>query len=64
MYKTTESETKEKITVDINTLASMLCIGRNSAYEVGKQAGAVIKVGRRTLFNVSKVKAYMDEISA
>lgn len=45
MYKTTENETKEKIAVDVNSLASMLCIGRNSAYDVGKAAGAVIKVG-------------------
>lgn len=63
MFKTQEFEIKEKIAVDINGLTSMLSIGRNSAYEIGKAAGAVIKVSRRTLFNVSKIKAYMDSIS-
>ena len=51
------------LTVDTEGLKSLLNCGRNSAVEIGKQAGAEIRVGKRLLWNVSKVKRYINAIS-
>ena len=53
----------QKIAVNVNELCEMLCIGKNKAYQVGADAGAVVKIGRRTLFNVEKIRAYINERS-
>ena len=63
MRKTTNTETENKITVDINGLQAMLSIGRNTAAEIGEKAGAVIRVGRRKLYNVRKIEEYMNKLS-
>lgn len=63
MRKTQVFETKEKIAVDIVALQAMLSVGRKSAAEIGENAGAVIRVGRRKLYNVEKVKRYMDSLT-
>lgn len=63
MRKTNIQPTNERITVDIDTLQKMLSIGRNNAYKIAEDANAVISIGRRKLFNVKKVQAYMDSIS-
>lgn len=63
MHKTNFIETDNKITVDINGLRSMLCVGRNTAAEVGEKAGAVVRLGRRKLYNVKKIEMYMDKIT-
>lgn len=53
-----------KIAVDINELKIMLSVGRDSAAAIGEKAGAVIRVGRRKLYNVQKVSEYMYELTA
>lgn len=63
MRKTNNIESDSKITVDINGLQAMLSIGRNTAAEIGEKAGAVIRIGRRKLYNVSKIEAYMNKLS-
>lgn len=63
MYKTNVIETNNKITVDINGLQAMLSIGKNTAAEIGEKAGAVIRIGRRKLYNVKKIQEYMDGLS-
>ena len=63
MRKTNNTETDHKITVDINGLQAMLSIGRITADEIGKEAGAVVRIGRRKLYNVAKVQAYIDCIT-
>lgn len=63
MYKTNVIDTSTKITVDLPTLAGMLGVGKTTAIRVGKEAKAVIKIGRRTLYNVAKVQAYMEGLS-
>lgn len=60
MNKTTYHDTTDKMAVDINGLQAMLSIGRNTAAEIGEKAGAVIRIGRRKLFNVKKIQAYID----
>lgn len=62
MYKTNRVKSdSNSIAVDINGLQELLGVGRNTADKIGKDAGAVIHIGRRKLFNVSKVQAYLDQ---
>ena len=60
MYKTKTVNTTNQMAVDINKLQEMLGVGKNTADKIGKEAGAVIRIGRRKLFNVSKIQAYID----
>ena len=63
MFKTNNTETDKKITVDINGLQSMLSMGRHSATKIGEDAGAVIRVGKRKIYNVRKIEEYMNKLS-
>lgn len=47
--------------VDINGLKELLGVGKYTANKIGKDAGAVFYVGRRKLFILSKVQAYLDQ---
>ena len=51
------------ITIDIHTLMSMLGVGRNTALMVADEAGAVLHIGSRKLYNVEKIKAYIDKLT-
>ena len=61
MRKTNTSENDNKIAVDINGLQSLLSVGRRTAERIGLESGAVIKIGRRTIYNVSKVESYLNQ---
>lgn len=50
----------EKVTVDIKQLTEMLSVGRNTALAIAESAGAGIKFGRRKLYSVAKIKAFMN----
>ncbi len=56
-----KNNTVERITVDIKELTEMLSVGRNTALAIAESAGAGIKFGRRKLYSVERIKAYMDE---
>lgn len=62
MKKTNYTDTDVKLTVDITGLQQMLCIGKNSASEVGEKAGAIVRIGRRKLYNVKKIEAYINSM--
>lgn len=51
------------LTVDTTGLQELLNAGIKTATEIGVAAGAKIYVGRRVLWNVSKIKKYLDDIS-
>ncbi len=63
MRKTNNIEPNNKIAVDINGLQAMLSLGKNTAADLGVAAGAVIQIGRRKLYNVKKIEAYIDSMS-
>lgn len=63
MRKTTNIDCDNKITVDINGLQALLSLGRCTADEIGEKAGAVVRVGRRKLYNVEKIKKYINDLS-
>ena len=64
MRATTISTVSENdLAIDTPTLMAMLHCGRVTAVEIGKKATAEIRVGRRVLWNVDKVKRYLESIS-
>ena len=62
MFKTTNRSSKdtEYITVSTEKLAELLDCGKATARTIGEKANAKIKIGRRTLWNVDKIKAYLN----
>lgn len=64
MRKTTQfSTSSENLTVDTPRLMEMLEVGRATAVQIGTEAEARIQIGRRVLWNIKKIKKYLDEIS-
>lgn len=63
MNKTLERESKQFLTVNVDTLAGLLNCGRATAVKVGADSGAKIQIGRRTLYKVSIVEKYLDSLS-
>lgn len=62
---------RKDISTDINNqiatplpgLCAMLNCGRHTAEKVARSAGAEFKIGSRRLYNVGKIKAYIDAVS-
>lgn len=63
MRKTTERNSENLVTVDIDGLTAMLSCGAPSARKIAEEAGARIKIGRRVLYSVDKIKKYVDAIA-
>lgn len=51
------------LTIDTQTLMAMLGVGRNTALKVADEAGASLHIGSRKLYNVEKIKAYVDKLT-
>lgn len=49
-----------RICVNMETLTSILDCGRPTAEQIAIQSGAKIKIGKRALYNVEKIKNYID----
>lgn len=52
-----------RLTVTTEELQSLLGCGRKTTVEIGEQAGARVQLGKRVLWNVDKVKVYLDLVS-
>ena len=50
----------KKLAVDTKELQEMLGCGRHTACEMGMRANARIQLGKRVLWNVGKIRAYLD----
>ena len=44
-------------------LQNYLSVGKNTAAKIGHDAGAVVKVGRRVLFDRFKIDQYMEALT-
>ena len=64
MRKRIHAESDNKRAVDTQGLMQLLDAGRQTATQIGTAAEAKIKIGRRVLWNVSKIQKYLDSISA
>ena len=56
------NQSVEKIYISVNEMMQMFSIGRSTALKLGIDSNAKIKLGRRTLYNVEKVKGYMSSL--
>lgn len=53
----------QKLAVTTEELQSILSCGRSTAVQIGESAEARVQIGRRVLWNVGKVKEYVNLIS-
>ena len=58
-----EARNIDKICVTTEGLQDLLDCGRVTAVLIGGQAGARIEIGKRLLWNVSKVRSYIDSLA-
>lgn len=63
MRKTTEYNSENRLTVDIEGLMAMLSCGECTARKIAEFAEARVIVGRRVLYNVDKIKKYLDAMA-
>jgi hypothetical protein len=49
--------------LDTEQLRAYVSLGRNSAILFGKKAGAEVKIGRRTLWDIHKIDAFLDSLT-
>lgn len=65
MNRTTENEIplKQRITVDTPGLMALCSCGKQTALEIGKNAGAMVKIGKRTLWSVLKLQVYFEMLT-
>ena len=60
---TTTNVSMNDLTVDTAGLQNLINAGRKTAVDIGVAAGAKITIGRRVLWNVSKIQKYLDEMA-
>ncbi|MBR6172758.1 MAG: hypothetical protein IKQ49_06260 [Eubacterium sp.] len=58
-----ENVTLMPMTTDVQGVMKLLGVGRNKAMEVGKNAGAVIHLGKRTVYKVDKINEYLNTLA-
>ena len=65
MYYTKERkpETGGVITIGLPELMARLNTGRPTAERIAVEAGAKIKIGKRTLYHVGKIEAYLEQLA-
>ena len=63
MNKTKSRNSEHYLTVDVDRLSAMLSCGHSTARKIGEQSHAKIVIGRRVLYSVEKVKAYLDSLT-
>ena len=54
---------QDRLAVTTERLQNILDCGRPTAVEIGTLAKARVEVGRRVLWNVSKVQKYLDTLA-
>lgn len=50
--------------LDVKDLQAYLAVGRNTALQVGREAGALRKIGRRSLYDREVIDRYIDSLAA
>ncbi|SEV81590.1 DUF6462 family protein [[Clostridium] fimetarium] len=51
----------EKRLLDIGEVCIYLSLGKNKAVEFAKEIGSEVKIGRRSLYDKTKIDKYLDE---
>ncbi len=58
-----ETRACDKLAVDAAELQALLGCGRHTAEKIGMEAKAKIQIGKRVLWNVGRLRDYLDSIS-
>ena len=53
----------DPITIDIIALTSYLGVGKATAKKIADEAGAGLHIGSRKLYNVEKIKTYINNLT-
>lgn len=61
--KSSQPDLSVKLAVTTEELQELLSLGRQSAVQIGLEAGAKITVGKRVIWNKEKVREYLYQIS-
>lgn len=62
MTRKSVEETNNKRLLNLNELMIYIGIGRNKAIDFGKESGAIVRIGRRVLYDRKKVDEYIDSL--
>lgn len=63
MIRTNRTEYNERILIDADALQTTLNCGKCTAEKIAAAAGAVVRVGKRKLYNVKKLETYLESIA-
>lgn len=47
----------------IDELSEYLSIGKGTAREIGKSSGAVVKIGKRVIYDKNKIDVYIESLA-
>lgn len=61
MRKRATATTPERLAVDLTEAAALLSVGKATANRIGRESGAVFFIGRRKLFHVGRLQAFVDD---
>ena len=56
-----DNKTVNPILVDLKTLMRICNCGRIAAEKIGIESNSIVRVGRRKLYNLSKIQKWLDE---
>lgn len=63
MRKTTvDTVSKDNLLVDISGLTTICACGRATTEKIGAEAQAVVRIGKRKLYKVDRVNAYLETL--
>lgn len=57
-----EQNLSDRLLVDLKGLMILCSCGRIAAEKIGEQSGAVVRVGRRKLYNLEKIRDYINSV--
>ena len=56
-------EASQKPYLSLNEAQALYCLGRNKIIDLAKEAGAIRKIGTRTLVNAKVLNEYIESLS-
>ena len=57
-----QSDPLNAITTDIKGVMALSGVGKATAYKIGKESGALIKIGKRNLYKVDVLREYLNNL--
>lgn len=63
MNKKAEQEKAVRF-VSVKGLQNYCSVGKTTAEKIGKESGALIKIGRRCVYDLTKIDSYMEQLAS